>query len=400
MTTLRLLIPETWPETLRAAWALVGPDGRLLQQGESEPRHWPAADACEVILAGPQTLLLKARLPKAPRRERDRLVAYALEEKLAQDTDQLHFTVVHQQGDDAAVVVVARDRLRRVLAALQSAGRPADAVRSELDALPADDGWTLAIARDRILLRQGPWSGLAWDREGGEGGDLRWLVGRAADGQADGSPRITLRPAPDAGAVDAAAWQGAGGVSATAGAAYRWHEAGGAANLLHGDFAPARRHGAGIARFKPALWLAGAALALDLVAGVAHAAWLRHRYAGLEAQTEALFAATFPGAAVVDPGLQMRRQLNELRGRQGQLRDDDLLALLAELSAVLGAGAQNAMQSLQYDDGRLEATLDLPPDQDPEALRQLLGARGVDAVAKEGGPGRRIVLVLRRGDGL
>lgn len=401
MTTLRLLIPESWPETPRAAWALVGPQGHLLQQGESEPRHWPVADACEAILAGAQTVLLRARLPKAPRSERDRLVAYALEERLAQDTDQLHFTTVLQRGEAAAVVVVDRDRLRRVLAALQAAGRPAAAVRSELEAVAAgDDGWVLTIGHDGGLLRQGPWAACAWDKPGDDGG-TPWLVGRtlAAARQAGEAPaRIELRPAADAGPVDAAAWQRDLGVPVSVGAAYRWYETGAAADLLHDDFAPPRRQGTWLRQLKPALWIAGAALGLDLVAGVAQAAWLRHEVDGLRQQTEALFTATFPGATIVDPALQMRRQLNDLRTRQGQLRDDDLLALLADLAAVLGAGADNAVQALQYEDGRLEARVDLPPELDAETVRRQLAARGIDAVAKEGGAGRQLVLALQRGD--
>jgi len=57
MTTLTFLIDESWPDTLAADWALCDPRGALVQQGRSEPRHWPVAERRVAVLAGAQVYL-------------------------------------------------------------------------------------------------------------------------------------------------------------------------------------------------------------------------------------------------------------------------------------------------------------------------------------------------------
>ena len=46
MNTLRLLIDPDWPQAhTDCAWFLHDQHGKLIQQGRSEPRHWPGSAA-------------------------------------------------------------------------------------------------------------------------------------------------------------------------------------------------------------------------------------------------------------------------------------------------------------------------------------------------------------------
>jgi general secretion pathway protein L len=71
----------------------------------------------------------------------------------------------------------------------------------------------------------------------------------------------------------------------------------------------------------------------------------------LEAQREAIFRGAFPEAkAVVDPELQMSRNLEELRRARGLAEGDDFLAQLTRV-----ARESKAVSSVQYESGRLVA---------------------------------------------
>ena len=97
---LLLAIDEQWPTRPDCPWVLLGPDGRPVSEGHSEPRHWPAAAECEVVLTGPQCLWLEVPLPRGARRDLPRLLAYALEDRLLKDPDTQHLTLSHRRPAD------------------------------------------------------------------------------------------------------------------------------------------------------------------------------------------------------------------------------------------------------------------------------------------------------------
>ncbi|MBX3684439.1 MAG: general secretion pathway protein GspL, partial [Thauera sp.] len=68
-TTLMLLAGERWPQDPVADWVLLDAARRPLDHGRSDPRHWPAADRHEIVLAGSRVIRLELELPPAPKRE-------------------------------------------------------------------------------------------------------------------------------------------------------------------------------------------------------------------------------------------------------------------------------------------------------------------------------------------
>ena len=62
-TTLMLLAGERWPQEPTADWVLLDAARRPLDRGRSDPRHWPAADRHELVLAGSRVLWLELELP-------------------------------------------------------------------------------------------------------------------------------------------------------------------------------------------------------------------------------------------------------------------------------------------------------------------------------------------------
>ena len=71
---------------------------------------------------------------------------------------------------------------------------------------------------------------------------------------------------------------------------------------------------------------------------------------GLEARREAIFRAAFPEAkVVVDPELQMRRNLADLRRARGLPAADEFLGQMSRVARESGGTAR----SIEYANGRL-----------------------------------------------
>jgi len=151
---LRILISGDWPAHATASeWALYDAKGQLLQRGSSEPRHWPAADDCELVLSADQCLTLEAKLPKGVKggmkggarggvtggpagAGSSDLLAYAVEERLVGDVEDDDSSVDpadigavgslrgNERGMHAVPAVDLQTRRRRLGVALASPGHP------------------------------------------------------------------------------------------------------------------------------------------------------------------------------------------------------------------------------------------------------------------------------------
>lgn len=99
---------------------------------------------------------------------------------------------------------------------------------------------------------------------------------------------------------------------------------------------------------------AAASVVVALIGSNLHWALLAKEADRLRAGIEQRYRDAFPGARViVDPMLQMQRQVAGLRARAGQSGPDDFVPLLARFSQALGGQAIDAMASVEFREGRL-----------------------------------------------
>ena len=100
--------------------------------------------------------------------------------------------------------------------------------------------------------------------------------------------------------------------------------------------------------------LALGCLALFLLGLNLHWGKLATEKASLRAEMVQRFRETFPQATVVvDPVLQMEREVARMRAGVGQTGPDDFMPLMTRFAQALGAQANDALTSLEYRDGRL-----------------------------------------------
>ena len=404
MTRLILHLTEHWPappDGPAAHWVLLDERDRVLQQGHSEPAHWPAAARTEVVLGGAQVVWLRTRLPRGARRDERRLLAYALEERLAGDPDAQHLTVGARTRDDAGqqvdVLVIARTRLKALLAQLQALGRAPARVVAEVESAPADaDGWTLSL---------GP-SGGGWLKCAPADPDACMpvdpdsaavLIGRALAQarSANREPeRLHLRLAPGVQAPDAALLSADLPLVCHTDQPW-WAAVNQGSDLLQGEFASAGGRTEAWRAYRWPVRLAVAALLTLALADLGQILWQRQQLAGLQARIERIFAGALPQQPLIDPPRQLARHADQQRGAQGQLREQDFLHLMQAAADALGTAAPGAIVASQYKTGRLELTLarELSTDTATAAANRL-GARGwmAQVLASEAGQPVRLIL--------
>ncbi len=117
---------------------------------------------------------------------------------------------------------------------------------------------------------------------------------------------------------------------------------------------------AAMAQFDWRLWRAPAALAAAcLVAALVglnmHWGLQNSQKQAMRQAMEQKFRAAFPGTqAVVDPVLQMKRNVAVLRAQSGRAGPDDFVPLLGRFAQALGPKGQDAVAAVEYREGELK----------------------------------------------
>lgn len=403
---LRLFLPAQWPtQDASCDWALVDSSGKPPQRGRSEPRHWPVADACELVLSAEQCLLLRATLPKGAKARQPEVIAFALEDHLIGDAEAEHFVAGENDSDGRAPVwVIARARLKSLLAALKSVDRAPIRACSEIQLLPLSSGrWSICLRESSGgtsditapalcgVVRTGDEDGFAFDIDaaGADAPPLELRLALDAARAQGRSPQgiavhITSGTREETPRRLAVAWQAALGLPVAWAGEFAWqdHAAAAARNLLSKEFAPPRQAQDGWGSFRPAAYLGAAVCVLLALFIVGDWGWLKFKSNALRQQMADTFSSAFPQSqAAVDPPLQMQRLYDQLRRERGQLGGGDFLPLLAAASEA--AVGQGKFTRLSYEDGRLEMALILPDLASAERLRDTMKGRGLAVTLRD-----------------
>jgi general secretion pathway protein L len=336
-------------------WTLLDARNNILRQDSTTLADIPRAEEIEAILPASRVLFARLKLPRVNATTIRELLPYAVEDRLLGDPAQIHAVAGRREtGGETTVAVVDRDWLAGMLDALRRAGlRPAHAW-SESSLLPEGREWHVVWGPERGLLVDDRGVSVAFDRTGGE---LPLAIRLAMDEAASRSERparIALHPERGAPLPDVSRWSSEAGVAFVEAPA--WESLHGAdvgrqaIDLLAGEFAPRASRLSTSAVPRAAVILAIVIAGLQL-AFLGLDTWrLERERQTLEARREAIFRDAFPEArTVVDPDLQMSRNLADLRRTRGLASDDDFLA---QLTRAAREGAP--VRAVEYANGRLQ----------------------------------------------
>jgi general secretion pathway protein L len=354
---LRIFLPSVdRPDaSTRFAWMLFDERRSLLREGASALDEIPRGDGVEAVLPSTRVLFARLRLPRVSTATLRELLPYAVEDRLLADPSHIHAVAGRTGGaGETPVAVIDREWLRAMLDALARSGiRPASAWPESCLLAGGRGDWNVVWGERRGLLVDDDGVSATFDHDAS--GSLPLALRLALDeASTRGQKPVSLRVHTEGGShlPDLARWSSEAGVAFSAGTQWEILSRGEPSNecidLLQGDFARRRIGASRLPRAAVALAAAIAILQLAFVA--ADAARLQHERSGLEARREAIFRGAFPEASVVvDPDLQMRRNLAELKRTRGIATQDDFLGRLSRAALE----SPQAAKSIEYANGKL-----------------------------------------------
>jgi general secretion pathway protein L len=357
---LRIFVPgaDRPDASTRWPWMLLDARGALLREDATPPADMPRAEDVELVLPAARVLFARLKLPRVGAATLRELLPFAVEDRLLADPSHIHAVAgpIDARGE-TLVAVIDREWLRGMLEPLRAAGlRPSRAwCESALLGGPGGE-WQLVLGTARGLLVDDLGAGVAFDR-GAPGGlplALRIALDEASErGERPGLIRVHTEG--DAPRPDLERWAAEAGVRMEPGSRWetlaRGEPARGAIDLLAPELRSRAANLAAVRIPRAAVVLALSIVVVQFALDGAQAWRLARERAGLAARAESIFRSAFPEAkAVVDPRLQMQRNLAELRRSRGLAAGDDFLAQLTHAARASGARAH----SIEYANGRLD----------------------------------------------
>ncbi len=362
----------------------------------------PPLRSVTLVFDARDVTLLRAKVPPLSGTRLQQALPNIAEDSLLQDPQQCGFALGPRTAEDERLIAaIDRAWLEHVIAAFERRGAKVQAAWPAQLALPTGgSSAALACVNSGLALRTGALDGLGWNAADEASQRAEAIVSllqaawpaeqvlaenASAAGEIPGEARPSAEP-PLPGVrrltvfIDGPDWQPAVMLAA--------EELGFSADVRSLPLplaAPidllAARHGNAARRWLADIewrdWRVPAALALATIVVALlglNLQWgmLSQERTELRASIERRYRQAFPDAQViVDPVLQMERQVAGLRTRAGQSGPEDFIPLLTRFAQALGAQSADSLAGVDYRENRLRVRFQ-PGQFDSRAARQSL----------------------------
>ena len=382
------------------SWCLFDRQSNLLREGVGQlmpTGQIPRAERTLIVIPARRVVYIETPLPPVSTTKRDALLRYAIEDKLTIDPATVHAVVLGTSASLKPVshvnrhvnmhVVAAIDRawFASVLRWLHDAGiEPAQAVSAAALIPVASGEWGVVLDGAHGLTRRADGFAYSFDIEQSVNQTngvpnnvpvvppfaLALALREAREHQCSPT-QLTVFIDQPTDAPWIAAWQRALDcpVRISARPAPRM-VASSAGNLLAGDFSPRSTRNQWMAMLKPAIAAFVLIAILQLGFTVIDAWRLDQRRRSLENDMTQVFKTAFPTAqAIVDPPLQMQRNLESMKRERGLSTSDDVRLLIAGLATILNAVPNLLPQRITISEGTVTLLAAVPDPQQQAALR-------------------------------
>lgn len=322
--------------------------------------------------------LFQVTLPTRNRARMAQAIPYALEDRLSEDVDDLHFAIGKPDSDGSvSVAVVSHARMEQWLLQLQQTGiRPRRLVPDVL-CLPLHPGaWTGLLEPGSLLLRQGSQQGIALDSP-----NLTQLLPLALDDVGEHLPdRLQLLNCDDSTELPplelALETEECGGTPLhhlIAG-----YDQGHNIDLLQGRYSPSEQAAKLWRTWRIVVFLGLLWLTVSVVTTAMENQRLAAEELGLRQAVTEVYRQTFPEqTSIVDPRLQMDRNLAALR-QGGSGSGGQFLSLLAKAATPLSADRSIKLVTVRFKQARLDLELELPDLQKLDKLKAKMESLGLE----------------------
>jgi general secretion pathway protein L len=372
-------------------WMVCNEDGHVIVNAVSGElvQAAPLAVGRRTVIVVPATEVLttEAEAPAKSASKLAQVIPFALEERVADEIEDLHFAIGERDAATGRVpvVVVARKRIDAWLAELRAAGLNPQAVYSEASLLPAMPGQMIALLDGDALtlkLAEGPplvmpalsitdafeiaLATQVAPVPGLEAAPLGLLLYAGHDEWQAHQDEVDALRERFTGVKVQLLPNGPLSVLAPAAAADD------AINLLQGELAVSSPLQQGWKSWRVAAVLAVSLLCLHLGARYFELSRLKKSEAALDASIQDAFRAAMPGQQnAMNARRRVEARINELHGSGGS---GSLLPALSALANARGAAPGATIEGLTYRNGVLDLRISAPDAASLDAIGQQLRA--------------------------
>ena len=344
-----------------AGWSLFDARGGWLRSGTDVLSAMPRAEQVIATVPASRIVFIETPLPRISGARREALLRYAIEDKLTIDPDTVHVALLGEADSDESAdestkisatryIVAAIDRryFSEALAWLSAAGLAPRAVFAETESVVVAMGeWAIVLGPQQSYAKRH--DGFAYALDSGASTALAeppfalsLALREVAKPPTSLVVYVTGHDESHPPSVDLAAqWQIKLGIPTRIAVNTAPAQSGNrllqlkAGNLLTGEFKPRSAGSSWLKNLRPVLWLMVVLLGLQLLFNIADWWRLDRQRLLIEAEMRQLFQTTFPNAtAIVDPALQLQRNLDTLKRERGLSQRGDPRLTLAQLTEL------------------------------------------------------------------
>jgi general secretion pathway protein L len=342
-------------------WAMLGSDF-IHASGSGALSDIPAHHGrTEVLLAAGDVLITQLPLPDNARHQQQSVLAYAVEDIASGDPQS---NLVHWLGADAAgihtLAVLDKADLQRWRSALAAVNVRLFDLRCETLQLPRTaNHWSLAWTGANGFVRSADLSGWATDLGTDKVPPLALSLALSSITDVPPPSSVDVYCTAPGCQPDYLAWSALLGVPVVDAGDWDWRSP----VAVPGPLLSAQRRRRDLLdgmlpRLRPALWVLSAALLIQSAALGIDQHLLSAEQDTLRAQMELRFRNVFPDAvAVINPALQMQRQLTRLRQLNGISDHTDFLPMLQQLAHATQQLPAGVFRTVSWDSGRMTVEL-------------------------------------------
>ena len=394
------------------AWILCDAAGGMLRSGTSAISDIPRAHRTWVVIPAARVLFTELILPPVSAARLAALLPFAVEDKLMSDPASIHAVVSPvKRGKESVVAVIDKSWLRALLNALGANAIVPELVIPESELTRCDAGeWSVSLREKEGFLVRDDGFAVAFDYSADREPPLALRLALKESAQRSQSPRLVRVESVDTSfdtssgaALDSASWGNTLGVAIEAHAASPAHKRisrllekpGQRIDFLSGAFARRGNWNEGLSLLRPALIISAVMLGLHVIFSAFDWWRLDQERRALESAMVSVFKSAFPDArAIVDPALQMRRNLETLKRERGIATDNAFLAQLARAATLIEGDGEVKTRGAQWDGKRLTLDVEARNALALDPLKARLSGAGVQI-----GPidqrGERVIARLR-----
>lgn len=399
MSLLQVYIPDGWVEsdgTAACPWVLRNAQMQKLREGVNKLADLAKGAPLQIVLPASRVLFAEVDLPTRNRQKLIKALPFAVEDLSGAEPESLHVAMGERLTNGrTAVAVVDKAWFARLLSLIEKQGfNPRTIIaETQVPLLPAGS-WVVVWQAGASFVRTGDASGLSIDVAGTNDVPLALKLALNEARKRQVPPQQLCIRSLDHASPDVAYWSQELALPVRKGAPWDWSEQvsvkAPVINLMQGEFTARRGLHTLLPQLKPALYLALLIMILQLSAGFIDWLMLTREKSRLTQEMQTEFRAAFPEAkAIVNPALQMRRNLAEIRAAAGIASEQDFLPLLARIAAQLTPNAR--VKKLNYTAGTLYLDVQLAQPEDAPVLLKKFLSEGLNATLEATQPGPSLV---------